>query len=189
MLNSPMVCSGLGSDLAVGETLAGPRSTSLSLGKHFTVLLCQLPCGFALFSLLLPSQGLLLDFCLQSFGEEPLTSLSVQGSSAFTSLLSKKVWIKRRGFCCLSKCWTGLDFVKSKSVNSKWYKLNIWCQVGCPGHLGILPAGGYCSTNLVFHVSFSLRRGLHFVLEVLGEGEAAAEVERSCLAHNFMACL
>lgn len=35
MLNSPMVCSGLGSDLAVGETLAGPRSTSLSLGEHF----------------------------------------------------------------------------------------------------------------------------------------------------------
>lgn len=120
MLNSQMVCSGLGNDLAVGETLAGPSSASLSLGEHFVGLLCQLPCGFVLFSLLSPSQGLLLDFCLQNFGEEPLTSLSVQGSSALTShLLCLKKCESREVSVALSKCWTGLDFVKSKSVNSK----------------------------------------------------------------------
>lgn len=128
-----------GQGLGVDETLSGPRSAPLSLGECFV----GLPYGFALFSLLSPSQGLLLDFCLQSFGEEPLTSFSVQGSSAFTSLLFclKKRESRKVVSVALSKYWTGLDFVKSKSVNNKWYKPNIWCQVACPGHLGILPTG------------------------------------------------
>lgn len=178
-----------GQGLAVGETLAGPRSASLSLGEHFVGLLCQLPCGFALFSLLSLSQGLLLDFCLQSFGEEPLTSLYVQGSSAFTSLLFclKKCESREEVSVALSNCWTGLDFVKSKSVNSKWCKLNIWCQVACPSHLGILPAGVkwilFCQP-CVSCITFPQDR-IHLVLEALGEGEAAAEVERIPQLHGL----
>lgn len=129
--------------------MAGPRSVPLFLGEHFVGLLCQLPCGFALFSLLSPSQGLLSDFCLQSFGEEPLTSLSVQGSSALTSPL---LWLKRcesgEASVALSKCWTRPHFVKSKSVKSKQCKLRVWCQVACPGHLGIFPSG---IKRILFH--------------------------------------
>lgn len=144
MLNSLILRIGKwpGQGLAVGETLAGPRSVPLSLGEHLVGLLCQLPCSFALFSLLSPSQGLLLDFCLQSSGEEPLTSPSVQGSSALTSPL---LWLKRcksgEVSVALSKCWTQPHFVKSKSVKSKQYKLHVWWQVACPDHLGIVPSG------------------------------------------------
>lgn len=144
MLNSLILRIGKwpGQGLAVGETLAGPRSVPLSLGEHLVGLLCQLPCSFALFSLLSPSQGLLLDFCLQSSGEEPLTSPSVQGSSALTNPL---LWLKRcksgEVSVALSKCWTQPHFVKSKSVKSKQYKLHVWWQVACPDHLGIFPSG------------------------------------------------
>lgn len=56
------------------------------------------------------------------------------------------------------------------------------------GHLTCRCKADYFSTNLVFHASPSLRIGLHFFLEVLGESEAGVEVERSCSAHSLMAC-
>lgn len=113
------------------------------LGEHLVGLLYQqLPCGFALFSLLSPSQGLLSVFCLQSFGEEPLASLSVQGSSALTSPL---LWLKRceseeEDCIALSKSVSGPDLLRAKYVDStQLNKLYVWCQVSCPGPIWHLP--------------------------------------------------
>lgn len=72
MLNSSVVSGNLGSDLT------RPRY--------------QPPFSSGVFSLSSPSQGLLSVFCLQKFGEKPLTSLSVQGSPALSHPL---LWLAR----------------------------------------------------------------------------------------------
>lgn len=151
----------------------------------------QLHCSFASFSLLSPSQGLLSVFCLQSFGGEPLTFFSVQGSPALTSPL---LWLKNceseeEVFVAVSKTGTRPVFVKSKSVNGKWwYKLHVWCHLACPEPFGSLPEGVKWILAHQPCASPSLSLEWNLVLGMLGRGEAGVKSGERLLSPH-LCCL
>lgn len=121
--------------------MAGPGQCPCPWESTWLGFCVNFPAALHCFPFYHPARACCWTFA-SSFGEEPLTSPSVQGSSALTSPL---LWLKRcksgEVSVALSKCWTQPHFVKSKSVKSKQYKLHVWWQVACPDHLGIVPSG------------------------------------------------